>query len=228
MDRWQHSSPCWKPPRVSRGSSSSAPPGQPLLPKPGWICESPEHLHEACFSARRLKRTCWGTEQVSSHFSKYFTQLTNNFQNDHGNLQNLKAYCSWSMLSMSGFRQLSKKTSATENRWSTVQHRGHTSLHYCIFILHTGHGGFFRGGTKRRPSGQAPVMSQYPKLLQEEALEKLLPLQLVLLLLIFSETAQLRTVIQVCLHLWPHPENQISPFFPKVLFQTFLDGGCLQ
>lgn len=44
-------------------------------------------------------------------------------------------------------------------------------------------------------------MSQYPKLLQEEALEKLLPLQLVLLLLIFSETAQLRTVIQVCLHL---------------------------
>lgn len=44
-------------------------------------------------------------------------------------------------------------------------------------------------------------MSQYPKLLQEEALEKLLPLQLVLLLLIFSETAQLRTVTQVCLHL---------------------------
>lgn len=109
MDRWQHSSPCWKPPRVSRGSSSSAPPGQPLLPKPGWICESPEHLHEACFSARRLKRTCWGTQQVSNHLSKYFTQLTNNFQNDHGNLQNLKAYCSWSMLSMSGFRQLSKK-----------------------------------------------------------------------------------------------------------------------
>lgn len=121
-----------------------------------------------------------------------------------------------------------QKTSATENRWSTAQHRGHTSLHYCIFILHTGHGGFFRGGTKRRPSGQAPVMSQYPKLLQEEVLEKLLPLQLVLLLLIFSETAQLRTVIQVCLHLWPHPENQTSPFFPKVLFQTFLDGGCLQ
>lgn len=44
-------------------------------------------------------------------------------------------------------------------------------------------------------------MSQYPKLLQEEALEKLLPLQLVLPLLIFSETVQLHTAIQVCPYL---------------------------
>lgn len=121
-----------------------------------------------------------------------------------------------------------KKTSATENRWSTVKHRWHIFLHYCILILRTGHVGFFRGGTKTRLSGQVSVMSQYSKLLQEKASEKLLTLQLVLLSLIFSKTVKPRTVIQVCPYLWPHPQNQISPFFPKVLFQTFVDGACLQ